>query len=175
MVDEKVTQDAPEPSGLFIDGPTLQIMLSTARIWLELNALALNSINVYPVPDGDTGSNLSDTLIAATNEIGNIAPSASVSEVASTAARGALLGARGNSGVIFSQWLGGIAHALDGIQKANTEQLANAFIEGENSAYQSIGVPKEGTILSIARTIAHTKPTSNSIIKFQESSSKAAN
>jgi len=137
------------------NGTGFKNMLHSARQWLEAHADIVNNLNVYPVPDGDTGTNLVLTMRAALAQVEQ-APDHDVSTIAAAAAQGALMGARGNSGVILSQFLHGLAEGLQGqitftaIDFARAAQLATA------QAYQSVIEPVEGTILTVARAVADT-------------------
>ncbi|GAA1411593.1 DAK2 domain-containing protein [Catellatospora coxensis] len=122
---------------------------SLAVAGLSRHEQALNQLNVYPVPDGDTGTNLLLTLSAAEQAVGGALTDApSTGAVLRTMARGALLGARGNSGVISAQWLAGLADAVDG------DGLAAALDAAAKSAYAAVARPVEGTILTVARAAA---------------------
>ena len=110
----------------------------------------VNALNVFPVPDGDTGTNMSMTFKAAVKEIENINTD-SIGEVSKKLAKGALMGARGNSGVILSQILRGISKGLEGKKEIDTTELAIGFFEGSKSAYKAVMRPTEGTILSVIR------------------------
>lgn len=115
----------------------------------------VDSLNVFPVPDGDTGTNMSLTVIAAAREAEKN-HSLNIGEIAKTAANGALRGARGNSGVITSQLFRGFAKGLEGIDNAGTKELAMAIDKGVKTAYQAVMKPKEGTILTVARACAES-------------------
>lgn len=110
----------------------------------------VNALNVFPVPDGDTGTNMSMTFKAAVKEIENL-NSESIGETSKKLAKGALMGARGNSGVILSQILRGISKGLEGKISVDSVEFANAFVEGSNAAYKAVMKPTEGTILSVIR------------------------
>lgn len=110
----------------------------------------VNALNVFPVPDGDTGTNMSMTFKAAVKEIENL-NSESIGETSKKLAKGALMGARGNSGVILSQILRGISKGLEGKTSVDSVEFANAFVEGSNAAYKAVMKPTEGTILSVIR------------------------
>ena len=110
----------------------------------------VNALNVFPVPDGDTGTNMSMTFKAAVKEIENL-NSESIGETSKKLAKGALMGARGNSGVILSQILRGISKGLEGKTSVDSAELANAFVEGSKAAYKAVMKPTEGTILSVIR------------------------
>ena len=110
----------------------------------------VNALNVFPVPDGDTGTNMSMTFKAAVKEIENL-NSESIGETSKKLAKGALMGARGNSGVILSQILRGISKGLEGKTSVDSVEFANAFVEGSKAAYKAVMKPTEGTILSVIR------------------------
>jgi uncharacterized protein len=111
----------------------------------------LDDLNVFPVPDGDTGSNMMATVRAALAEAEALGPNVSAERVASAAAFGALMGARGNSGVITSQILRGLAEGLAGKTRFNALDLANALDQGTKAAYGAVAKPVEGTILTVIR------------------------
>ena len=118
---------------------------------LEANVDEINALNVFPVPDGDTGSNMLATVRAALAEAEALGEAASAERIAAAAAFGALMGARGNSGVITSQILRGIAEGLAGKVRFNTLDLANALDSGTKAAYGAVAKPVEGTILTVIR------------------------
>lgn len=136
-----------------INGRDFSNMIKSASNALEKQKEYVNSLNVFPVPDGDTGTNMSMTFKAAVKEIENI-NSNSIGEVSKKLAKGALMGARGNSGVILSQILRGISKGLEGLEEADAAQIAVALKEGSNSAYKAVMRPTEGTILSVIRATA---------------------
>ena len=127
------------------------VMAGTAI--LEKNREAVDALNVFPVPDGDTGTNMSLTMQSATREI-NSKEFLRADEAANALAKGALKGARGNSGVITSQLLRGFAKALNGVEKITPVQFAEALMKGSEMAYKAVMKPKEGTILTVARVVA---------------------
>lgn len=135
------------------NGEELKGMFATATRWLEKNAAVINSLNVFPVPDGDTGTNMLLTLRATTEEAFKCAEQ-SASAVAQAMARGALMGARGNSGVILSQIMRGFAHGLEGKDSFNGNELADALMEASSQAYRGVSQPVEGTILTVIREVA---------------------
>jgi DAK2 domain fusion protein YloV len=137
----------------FIDAKLLQAMFISGAQLLEEKKQAINELNVFPVPDGDTGTNMSLTMLASAKEVESSDPQ-SVSVVAKAAASGALRGARGNSGVILSQLIRGFSKGLSEESVADTVILANAFQKGVDTAYKAVMKPKEGTILTVAREIA---------------------
>lgn len=120
----------------------------------------VNALNVFPVPDGDTGTNMSMTFKAAVKEIENL-NSESIGETSKKLAKGALMGARGNSGVILSQILRGISKGLEGKTSVDSAELANAFVEGSKAAYKAVMKPTEGTILSVVRAASEGAIKSN--------------
>jgi hypothetical protein len=127
------------------------IMAGTAL--LEKNREAVDALNVFPVPDGDTGTNMSLTMQSACREV-NSKEFLRADEAANALAKGALKGARGNSGVITSQLLRGFAKALNGVEKITPVQFAQALTKGSEMAYKAVMKPKEGTILTVARIVA---------------------
>src|SRR6266702_2527790 len=135
------------------DGQDLKKAILAAATWLEEHREAINALNVFPVPDGDTGSNMSATMKAA---VRNIATSSETSAgvVAAKIAHDALLGARGNSGVILSQTLRGLAKGLQQKQTFNANDLAGALQEASSLAYRAVIKPVEGTILTVVREAA---------------------
>lgn len=134
-----------------VNGEHLYYMMSNAANKLELQSEYVNSLNVFPVPDGDTGTNMSMTFRAAVKEIEGM-DNKNIGEVSKKLAKGALMGARGNSGVILSQILRGISKGLEGKEEADASEFANALLEGSKSAYKAVMRPTEGTILTIIRT-----------------------
>src|SRR5512144_2134821 len=120
---------------------------------LEAHVEEVNSLNVYPVPDGDTGSNMLATVKAALEEAEAVAGE-SAERVAAAISFGALMGARGNSGVITSQIFRGMAEGLDGKSRFNGLDLANALSQGAKTAYGAVAKPVEGTILTVIRESA---------------------
>ena len=136
-----------------IDGMMLKEMLSSGAALLVNNREQVDALNVFPVPDGDTGTNMSQTITSAIKEI-NAKPYTSVADVSNAAAKGALRGARGNSGVILSQILRGFAKALAGHEELDAPLLCDMLRSGANTAYKAVMKPKEGTILTVIRVIA---------------------
>jgi hypothetical protein len=118
---------------------------------LEANVDEINSLNVFPVPDGDTGTNMLATVRAALEEAERAGPDADAERMSQAASFGALMGARGNSGVITSQILAGIAHGLQGKRRLNGLDLAHALDVGTKTAYKAVAKPVEGTILTVIR------------------------
>jgi fatty acid kinase len=135
---------------LACDGQGLKRLLNAGLVWLEQHTAVINSLNVFPVPDGDTGTNMYLTLQAACQEIVN-SPERQAGLIAQQASRGALMGARGNSGVIFSQILRGVAQGLKDKEDFNCVEFARALKQGATIAYQAVIKPVEGTILTVVR------------------------
>lgn len=143
-----------------INGQDFYNMVVNASNRLLEESDFVNALNVFPVPDGDTGSNMSMTFKAAVKEIENL-NSESIGETSKKLAKGALMGARGNSGVILSQILRGISKGLEGKTTVNSTEFANAFLEGSKAAYKAVMKPTEGTILSVIRAAAEGAVRSN--------------
>ena len=135
------------------DGQDLKKALLTGAAWLEEHREAINALNVFPVPDGDTGSNMSATMQAAMQGIVD-SNETSAGAVAAKVAHSALMGARGNSGVILSQTFRGIAQSLDKKQTFGASDLADALQEASHLAYRAVIKPVEGTILTVVRESA---------------------
>ena len=135
------------------DGKELRQLIESGTAWLEEHIDLINSLNVYPVPDGDTGTNMYLTMQAALREMSTVKDN-SVSAVAQAVAHGSLMGARGNSGVILSQVWRGIAKKLDSKNQLGASDLAAALHEGATTAYKGVMRPVEGTILTVAREAA---------------------
>ncbi len=149
------TSDAKKPI-LTISGGVLKRMFLGAYNLLDKNKEYINSMNVFPVPDGDTGLNMSLTMRSAVAEVENVSGSNLV-ELTSGIARGALKGARGNSGVITSQILKGMMTIFgknNGNNQITTRVFAEAMTEGAKTAYAAVTLPKEGTILTVIRVMA---------------------
>ncbi len=132
-------------------GADVRSALQSAAAWLSANAERINALNVFPVPDGDTGTNMSLTLQAAVEGLQRLGDDAPVSQVARAAYEAAMLGARGNSGVILSQLLRGFAEALADSVELTSSVLAQALTQASEAAYRSVSRPVEGTILTVAR------------------------
>jgi len=136
-----------------IDGLLLKEMVIAGASLLEQNREAIDALNVFPVPDGDTGTNMSLTMKSTVKEIAALDVT-SASKLANMAARGALKGARGNSGVILSQILRGFARGIEGCDTIDAEAFAKGLRSGADTAYKAVMKPKEGTILTVIRVIA---------------------
>ena len=135
------------------DGEQLTYMLVGGANLLAENRAEVDALNVFPVPDGDTGTNMYLTVLSGVKEARQVT-SGSIGDVAAAMARGCLLGARGNSGVILSQVFGGFAAALRGKETAGAADIAVAFARGSEAAYKAVSNPVEGTILSVCRKAA---------------------
>jgi len=136
-----------------VDGQGLKTLLEAGMVWLKTNQQIVNSLNVFPVPDGDTGTNMVLTMQAALEEVENSGVE-NVGQIAHAIARGALMGARGNSGVILSQIWRGFARALDNYDTMEVHHLAKALQEAKDTAYKGVVRPVEGTILTVVKDIA---------------------
>ncbi len=138
-----------------IDGRVWKAMFTAGVNWLEKIVPDINALNVYPVPDGDCGTNMVLTLKSSLDQMnrsnGNLN---SVSAVANAIAKGALMGARGNSGVILSQIFRGLQQGLEGKDRIGAADLAAAFREGSITAYAALSHPVDGTILTVMRSVA---------------------
>jgi DegV family protein with EDD domain len=137
----------------YVDGPRLSRSLLAASDWVAAGRDEINRINVFPVPDGDTGTNFSLTLRSVTDALRALGD-APLDNTARTAARGAVLGARGNSGMMLAHFLLGFAEALEGREKGTAQDIARAIRQGADRLYTSLDDPREGTILTVAREAA---------------------
>jgi hypothetical protein len=140
----------PDETVQFCDGRGLKRLMGAGLAWLERHQAAINALNVYPVPDGDTGTNMLLTMQSAYQEIQE-SPEEEVGVIAQKVAHGALMGARGNSGVILSQIFRGFARSLEGVDAFDSVQFAAALREAAAMAYKGVIKPVEGTILTVAR------------------------
>ena len=132
------------------DGQTLKEMFASGTAWLEKSAPDIDAINVFPVPDGDTGTNMVLTMKFALEQVKSDSDN-QASSVAKSLAHGALMGARGNSGVILSQFWRGIAKELEGKSHFDGEDFARALARASQTAYKGIANPVEGTILTVLK------------------------
>ncbi|HEV3123841.1 MAG TPA: DAK2 domain-containing protein [Candidatus Dormibacteraeota bacterium] len=139
---------------LDVDGHQLALGLRSALAWLQANQEAVNDLNVFPVPDGDTGSNMYLTLRSAVEDVQHLVDPSSAATVMQAAARGSLMGARGNSGVILSQVLRGFSQGLGHRTRVDAAGIAAAFQEASAVAYKAVMKPTEGTILTVVRESA---------------------
>src|SRR6267143_46646 len=147
------------PTG--VDGPLFKQALLGSLSWLAANHEEANRLNVFPVPDGDTGTNMLLTLQSAVEDIKD-SNAAEVSKIAKLASHGSLMGARGNSGVILSQIFRGFARAVEGKGSLTPAELAAGFEEAANAAYRAVNKPTEGTILTVAREAGRAAATAAS-------------
>lgn len=136
-----------------VNGQDFKLLVHAGLLWLKANQNTVNALNVFPVPDGDTGTNMVLTIQAAYDEIRDSQES-NVGKIAHAVAQGALMGARGNSGVILSQLWRGFARALDNVDTMNIQKLVMALGEARNTAYKGVVRPVEGTILTVAKDVA---------------------
>jgi hypothetical protein len=154
-----------------LDGQALKRLVEASLTWLRANQQIVNALNVFPVPDGDTGTNMVLTMQAAFDEIAN-SPEHNFGKMAHAVAHGALMGARGNSGVILSQIWRGFARSVDHQETLDAKALAAAFAEARDTAYKGVVRPVEGTILTVAKDIAtaaqHCLATTQDPIKVLE-------
>ncbi|MCI5816194.1 DAK2 domain-containing protein [Ruminococcus sp.] len=134
-----------------INGKQLKDAMMSAAISIANKKRSVDELNVYPVPDGDTGTNMSMTMGAALRALELMGDDVTVAQVADTAASALLRGARGNSGVILSLLFRGISKGLAGMAEADCEAMANALELGVSAAYKAVMKPTEGTILTVAR------------------------
>jgi DegV family protein with EDD domain len=137
----------------YVDGPRLARSLFAAADWVAAGREEINRINVFPVPDGDTGTNFSLTLRAVADAL-RVLGDAPLPETARTAARAAVLGARGNSGMMLAHFLMGFAEALGERRHASTRDVAAGLRRGAERLYDALDDPREGTILTVAREAA---------------------
>jgi len=144
-----------------VDGQLFKRALLGSLSWLATNHEEVNRLNVFPVPDGDTGTNMLLTLQSAVEDVKE-SNAAEVSKIAKLASHGSLMGARGNSGVILSQIFRGFARAVEGKSSLTPAELAAAFEEAANAAYRAVNKPTEGTILTVAREAGRAAGTAAS-------------
>ncbi|MCL1918275.1 MAG: DAK2 domain-containing protein [Peptococcaceae bacterium] len=137
----------------FIDGFMFKKMMVMGQRYLDARKKEVDALNVFPVPDGDTGINMSLTFGSAVKYTEKVTGN-SIADVASAASTGSLFGARGNSGVILSQIMRGMAKGLENIDQANAGQVAEALQAGVESAYKAVMRPVEGTILTVSTELA---------------------
>lgn len=142
-------------TGTYLDlgGQEFKQMVRAALSWLRQHQATINALNVFPVPDGDTGTNMTLTMTSAWNEIEHLADD-NIGEIAAKVAYGALMGARGNSGVILSQIWRGVARGLDHHTRMNVQGLSEAMQRASETAYKGVVKPVEGTILTVIREVA---------------------
>ena len=136
-----------------INGQSMKRLVEAGFIWLRTNQQTVNALNVFPVPDGDTGTNMVLTMQSAWNEIKDLGHRG-ISDMAGAVSKGALMGARGNSGVILSQLWRGFARGVHGKEILDGPALVRGFGEARDTAYKGVVRPVEGTILTVAREVA---------------------
>ena len=152
-------------SNTYITVAGMKNMLITGKKLLDVNKAQVDALNVFPVPDGDTGTNMSLTMTSACKQIENVT-NTQMSTLANELSKGALRGARGNSGVILSQILKGFSSVIAGCEEIDTKTFAKGLKKGAELAYSAVSKPKEGTILTVIRCMAEeavevSKRTSN--------------
>lgn len=136
-----------------VDGLALKKLVDAGLTWLRTNKENINALNVFPVPDGDTGTNMTLTLQSAWNEIKD-SGTRNLGDMAAAVSKGALMGARGNSGVITSQILRGVSRSLHGKSILDVDTMIDAFGEARDTAYKGVVKPVEGTILTVIKEVA---------------------
>ncbi len=144
-----------------IDGLMFAEMLRAGAAELRSNVTEINDLNVFPIPDGDTGSNMLLTIMGGVDALRDDNSSENISHISRSIADGMLLAARGNSGVILSQLFDGIAKGLEGADTASVSELTRAFRSGVRSAYEAVLKPTEGTILTVARCATENTENNN--------------
>ncbi|MEI2401213.1 DAK2 domain-containing protein, partial [Paenibacillus phytohabitans] len=136
-----------------LDGKRFAKMVLLGATHLSNNAKMVDALNVFPVPDGDTGTNMNLSMTSGAKEVkNNVTPH--IGKVGSSLARGLLMGARGNSGVILSQLFRGFSKAIEQKETLNASEFAHAFEMGVETAYKAVMKPVEGTILTVAKDAA---------------------
>ncbi len=160
-----------------INGQSVKRLVEAGMTWLRTNQQTVNALNVFPVPDGDTGTNMVLTMQSAWNEVKDLGHRG-VSDMAAAVSKGALMGARGNSGVILSQLWRGFSRGVHGHAVLDGATLAKAFAEARDTAYKGVVRPVEGTILTVARGVAEATEeaakSTNDAITILEVAVKAA-
>lgn len=155
----------------YIDAKILKEMFVSGANNLQNHKDLVDKLNVFPVPDGDTGTNMSLTISYAMKELSKV-ENGTITEIGKALSKGSLMGARGNSGVILSQIVRGFAKSIEGKDKLNTEDLANAFKNGSDTAYKAVIKPIEGTILTVVRESSDfavkNYKKENDLVKFFE-------
>ena len=155
----------------YIDAKILKEMFVSGANNLQNHKDLVDKLNVFPVPDGDTGTNMSLTISYAMKELSKV-ENGTITEIGKALSKGSLMGARGNSGVILSQIIRGFAKSIEGKDKLNTEDLANAFKNGSDTAYKAVIKPIEGTILTVVRESSDfavkNYKKENDLVKFFE-------
>lgn len=137
---------------VYLDGIKFADMIKAGVANLKVHAKAVNDLNVFPIPDGDTGDNMLLTVLGGSGALSDV--SQDISKVSRAVADGMLLGARGNSGVILSQFFDGIAQGFSGVLEADAKKVSEALLEGVKHAYDAVMCPTEGTILTVVKNSA---------------------
>jgi hypothetical protein len=175
--DKKITSTTPSNNTQSVNGEQFKQYIEAALRWLRANQQLVNSLNVFPVPDGDTGTNMLLTMQAAYNEIAELNDT-NIGKVAKNVAQGALMGARGNSGVILSQILRGFARVLDNLPEMDATLLSHALSESRNTAYKGVVRPVEGTILTVIKDVSiaieNSVKRTTDLVELLEDAVKAA-
>ena len=142
----------------YIDGQQLEKLISAGYKWLKNKSRIVDNLNVFPVPDGDTGTNMCFALKSVVDELSKIKDieKVTVGEISKVIARGSLMGARGNSGVILSQFFYGLSSEINSTEKISVSEFAQALHQGSVHAYKSVSNPVEGTILTVMKEMAQT-------------------
>ena len=144
-----------------IDAETYLNLIRGGAARLSENRQTINDLNVFPIPDGDTGDNMLMTMEAGTSATGD-----TLGEMAKAVSAGMLLGARGNSGVILSRIFAGISKGLEGLKKADIKEFTSAMCSGVKEAYTAVSQPVEGTILTVMREGVDAAEGSSTIEEF---------
>ena len=165
--------------GRSISGQDLLGMFTAATGWLEKCAADIDALNVFPVPDGDTGTNMLLTMRSSLEEVSRASDDSGASVVAQAMAKGALVGARGNSGVILSQIWNGLAQGLKGKEAITGTDLVKGLLRASTVAYEGLSNPVEGTILTVIRESAqaaqaHARSVDNDVVSVWEATVNAA-
>ena len=170
-------QNMPIIQKIKLDGTDLKLMFKASANLLESNIEQINALNVFPVPDGDTGTNMSFTLQDSVSSM-NETDSTSAAEVSRILSDTALKAAKGNSGVILSQFLQGFATGMDNCVEFGCDELTNCLLEAKNLCYKAVSNPVEGTMLTvisdISETALHLNSSSLTIVQFMEQICKSA-
>lgn len=160
-----------------LDGDKLQEMVLVGADHLSNNADMIDALNVFPVPDGDTGTNMNLSMTSGAEEVGKL-KNPTISEVAKSFAKGLLMGARGNSGVILSQLFRGFSKGVEGLDVLTTKTFAKGLESGVKTAYKAVIKPVEGTILTVAKDTANKAlelaETTDDMVVFLEEVVKAS-
>lgn len=148
-----MSDENPENKSRLIDGDQFRILMNAGLTWLRTNQESVNALNVFPVPDGDTGTNMVLTLQAAYDEIANSSEN-KVSKLSEKLAHGALMGARGNSGVILSQIWRGFSKGIGESDILDAKCLVEGLVHARDTAYKGVVRPVEGTILTVCKDMS---------------------